>query len=487
MKSKVFFRADGNSSIGLGHVMRCLSLIEMLFEKFNPVFIIQEPAKEVKQLIQKYCNDIIELPASDHYVNEAGAILPLLKDNDFLVLDGYNFDTHYQKVLYKTAKIIFIDDLVQFHFYAHAVINHAGGISSENYIKELHTVLNLGPQYALLRKSFLSEAKKDVYNKEAGSCFLNMGGADVNNDTLRTLQIIVEEKSIKKIFVVIGSLYSYKKELSDFAKECNYIQINIIENASESQMLEIMKSCEMAVCSASTVSYEYSCTRGLLFLVRTAANQKNIYNYLISEGFGFPFENFANVRLAKDSSLKNIEKQKKVFDGKSPERIIRIFEQLTLESSLNLRKTDEKDLMLYFGWRNDPIARQNSINKEYISLETHTQWFLSKLLDANSRLYILEWAGKPVGQIRFDKKNDDWEIGFMIDSNHREKGLGLLIVKMGICAINQTDGIINFTAKVQKDNKASESIFRKLGFRLQEEIEINGFEYFVFKLKCNGI
>ena len=38
MKPKIYIRADGNSGIGLGHVIRSLALAEMLKEDFNCIF-----------------------------------------------------------------------------------------------------------------------------------------------------------------------------------------------------------------------------------------------------------------------------------------------------------------------------------------------------------------------------------------------------------------------------------------------------------------
>jgi UDP-2,4-diacetamido-2,4,6-trideoxy-beta-L-altropyranose hydrolase len=44
-KSRIVLRADGNSRIGLGRVIRSLALAQMLDEVFECVFAIQEPGE----------------------------------------------------------------------------------------------------------------------------------------------------------------------------------------------------------------------------------------------------------------------------------------------------------------------------------------------------------------------------------------------------------------------------------------------------------
>ena len=39
MKKKILFRADGNSEIGLGHLYRLFSLVEMLKDNFKFIFL----------------------------------------------------------------------------------------------------------------------------------------------------------------------------------------------------------------------------------------------------------------------------------------------------------------------------------------------------------------------------------------------------------------------------------------------------------------
>ncbi|MEO5907505.1 MAG: hypothetical protein ABIQ11_12315 [Saprospiraceae bacterium] len=65
LKKKVFFRADGNSRIGLGHIIRSLALAEIISENFHITFLIQSPDDYLTTEIRKVCDELIELP-TDH-------------------------------------------------------------------------------------------------------------------------------------------------------------------------------------------------------------------------------------------------------------------------------------------------------------------------------------------------------------------------------------------------------------------------------------
>jgi len=112
-KSRVFFRADGSSKIGLGHVIRSLALAEMIEGEFDCSFIIREPLQYLKNQIGKVCANIIELAETTCYTEEAVQISEkFLKSSDIVVLDGYHFNTEYQSILKaKGCYLICIDDI----------------------------------------------------------------------------------------------------------------------------------------------------------------------------------------------------------------------------------------------------------------------------------------------------------------------------------------------------------------------------------------
>ena len=48
---KVYFRVDGSAQIGLGHLVRCIALAQMLQEEFSVHFISKEiPGEIIRQI-----------------------------------------------------------------------------------------------------------------------------------------------------------------------------------------------------------------------------------------------------------------------------------------------------------------------------------------------------------------------------------------------------------------------------------------------------
>jgi spore coat polysaccharide biosynthesis predicted glycosyltransferase SpsG len=56
LKSKLFFRADGNEKIGLGHIVRCLSIIQMLGDRFECLLVVNNVNDKIKNLIKEVCD-----------------------------------------------------------------------------------------------------------------------------------------------------------------------------------------------------------------------------------------------------------------------------------------------------------------------------------------------------------------------------------------------------------------------------------------------
>jgi len=80
-------------------------------------------------------------------------------------------------------------------------------------------------------------------------------------------------------------------------------------------------------------------------------------------------------------------------------------------------------------------------------------------------MYVLECDGRSAGQIRFEIEKGEAEIGFSIDQNHRGRGLGTEILKLGTLrffgdypTIEKVHGFVKAT------NKPSIKAFQAAGF-----------------------
>ena len=134
-----------------------------------------------------------------------------------------------------------------------------------------------------------------------------------------------------------------------------------------------------------------------------------------------------------------------------------------------LRRATIHDAKLLFEWANDDEVRATAIVKKKIEWDEHIAWLTNKLQSDLSHIYILtDDENENVGVIRFDKDGDTFVISYSVDKRHRGKGVGSLILQMGIEKISENEPQCKFEASVQADNIASNRIFEKLGFKLEK-------------------
>jgi len=327
MHNRVFFRADGNSKMGLGHVFRSLALAEMIREDFDCQFLIRNPLPEIKEHILTICSDIYELPDTQNDVSEARYINDyLLEPTDIIVLDGYHFETNYQILMKgKGCRIVCIDDIPQHHFVADAIINHTGGISSRQYSTEEMTRIFIGPEYALLRQPFITAATKKDFSNWEKAIFVCLGGADPENDTLKILQRLDNLNQTEKVYLVTGAAYKHQAALDNFRKR-SALTIKQLSNLTAEEMVTVMKRCPSAICPPSTIAYEYLSIGGKLYLHQIADNQLLIKNYLLKNNLAFDIAEFP----VSDSAmvLETIRQQEKLFNGENKKNILNIFQNL---------------------------------------------------------------------------------------------------------------------------------------------------------------
>ncbi len=169
-KNILLVRADANTHIGTGHVMRCLALAQAWQDNGGTVTFLMTPGSP--SLEQRICSEgmnvltSIEQPGSEEDATITAEIAKK-SESSWVVVDGYQFGAEYQKILKAhNCRILFIDDYGHAdHYYSDIVLNqniYAGMSFYKNY--EPYTRFLLGTKYALLRKEFLNSAG---YNRNA--------------------------------------------------------------------------------------------------------------------------------------------------------------------------------------------------------------------------------------------------------------------------------------------------------------------------------
>jgi UDP-2,4-diacetamido-2,4,6-trideoxy-beta-L-altropyranose hydrolase len=267
-KQTIIFRADGSSTIGMGHFIRTLALAEMLNENFRCIFATKNPTPYQLCEIGKVCNDYINLPDDNSHFS---IFLSCLNGSEIVVLDNYYFDTEYQKAVKSIGcKLVCIDDLHDKHFVADAVINHAEGINPTVYSKEDYTQLLLGYRFALLRNEFINQDSCSTLSKEF-SCLVIIGGADPFNISSKIVALLEDFKFELPIAVVVGAAFDKEHLLEQ------HLNVKVFKGMTSTYILQLMRQSEFGIFPASTVAIE-ACAARLPFICGYFIdNQKEIY------------------------------------------------------------------------------------------------------------------------------------------------------------------------------------------------------------------
>lgn len=324
----ILFRAEGNTATGLGHIYRILSIIDIVnYSNIQYTFAITNTS--CTAIIPKEVNiDIIdgedEFRLLFNYRNIGYKLL---------ILDGYQFDSTYQKKAKELGyKILYIDDLVKEYMYADAVINHSAGLSPVDFKKSDYTNLYLGPAYSILRKPFLEIHRTE--NKIHNQIFINFGGADPLNILGKVLPWIIELNLFDKIIVVIGKAYG--KDLEELKNE----KVSFYQNIEASQMAFLISSSVVALVPSSTILYEVCALNRPVISGYFVGNQEKIYQGFLDENLIIGVGDFkslekrnlisAILKCFRDQStiVEVLNNQKLKFDGKSGERILSIIKSL---------------------------------------------------------------------------------------------------------------------------------------------------------------
>ncbi len=473
-QTRIFFRADGNSTMGLGHVYRSCALAAMLSDHFTCHFIIRKPLPALEGMIAEYCEALIKLPEEpESIVGEAAFIATLLTAQDILVLDGYHFDTAYQATIKENAgcTLVCIDDIHAYPFIADAVVSHIGGLVPQDYKAACYTEFYLGLRYALVRKDFLKQQIADPVAGREKKLLLFLGGSDPANDTLKVLQQI-PQGLFEEIHIITGAGYKYINPLEAYIA-AGRPDIHHHNNIAVTEVVGIMLACGTALLAPSSVSYEYMSVGGVVFLYQIADNQSEVFKYYIEHGLA---ESFANFRLPDTALTSHMaEAQRRYFDGKSPDRLLRMFQGLDTAAGMVTRNAMGEDVKIAYDWANEEQTRAMSYNTVPIIYEQHESWFAKRTAGGAPHYYILELRGKPFAQIRFEQEETErtFMLGFVIAKDYRGKGFGSKVLAAGMkqLKIDLGDMPVTVTGYVKKSNSASAVSFERLGFAREETVK----------------
>jgi len=337
--AEIIFRADGSTETGLGHIVRSVSLANMVASLGTVTLITQSDDDFTARLTSAYKINQLTFSGGrfeEDFFRYVSAIAE--KRRVIVVLDGYDFDQAYQIRLKSSGiKLVMIDDLQTLGYACDAIINPAEIDSTEYYPAGIPVFS--GKNYTLLRPLFLEAASKPkTFREFQGKLFVSFGASDPGNKTLELLEAFKDSAEIEVINVLTSELNPHLASLTAFAATATP-SIQFHQNLDEAGLFKLISDCDGCITSASTIASEVISIGKPLICAITAENQQALYESLVKNGvctgagdlsgtmavdWKILTETFRNVAAVKEQ----LTQQHHYLDGLSAERYIHLFQDL---------------------------------------------------------------------------------------------------------------------------------------------------------------
>jgi len=364
---KVVFRTDASLDIGIGHVMRCLTLAEALRSHgANCHFICREHPGHLLDLIRKrgfttYALPLCEpdelsqdatetsQPAHAHWLGcdwqtdarQTGEILTTLKP-EWLVVDHYALDNRWENALRAHCeRLLVIDDLADRPHACDLLLDQNLGRAAVDYANLVpdHCTVLAGPRFALLRPEFAALREYSLQRRKAPALrqlLITMGGVDQPNATGQVLEAFKTATlpADCNITVVMGGKAPWLEQVREIAATMpcpTNVRVDI------SDMAQVMADSDLAIGAAGTTSWE-RCSLGLpALMVVLAENQWSGARALLAAGAASLIGEPSAIReqlvptlapLLSDETLANMSRcASNITDGQGSTRVVERMER----------------------------------------------------------------------------------------------------------------------------------------------------------------
>ena len=243
-------RADASSSIGVGHVMRSLSLGEALLDEgFGVELVSYELAPSLQSLATSCGIEVVELTCAPRSSEDAQFVLT--RNAAIVVVDGYEFSREFFASL-ELSDTFFavIDDNAETNALSpNAVINQNPHAAASMYAHmKGNPKLLLGLQYAMVRKEVCEVAALHLPTRE-GEVFVAVGGADFLGLTAPIVEALTETGL--QIRVAVGHANTQREHVHKLADQHGHV--TLIE---QQDYVSSLASAHVAVLAAGSSLWE---------------------------------------------------------------------------------------------------------------------------------------------------------------------------------------------------------------------------------------
>lgn len=269
-------RADGNSTIGMGHIMRCLSIACAMKEQgCEPIFvtackecipIIEQNGFKTKLLTTDYREMEKEIPELKEIIGDS--------HESVILVDSYQVTDNYYLELRKFAHVACLEDMGQ-PYPVDMLINYNIYGPSLDYsaCTDKGTITVLGASYMPLRQEFMTDTEYTL-NDKITNVMITTGGSDPYFAAKGFTDAFLSDEDLSTdnitYHVISGPFNSHANELNDCYKDNS----NVIIHQNVKSMKAIMKQCDVVLTATGSTIYEVSSLGVPMIVFYFAENQR---------------------------------------------------------------------------------------------------------------------------------------------------------------------------------------------------------------------
>lgn len=285
-------RADASPEIGGGHVMRCLTLADVLtLHGWTCNFFCSKQTPRTVTALERSRHELFLL--SDRQLGSAGAIFrELPQAPDLIVIDAYSLFLSFEKECAGAAgRVLVISDAPDRDHHCDLLLDQTFGRTSDaysGYVPEECTLL-CGSSYALIRPEFAALRDQSLRRREIPKpitrILVAMGMTDPLRMTGLALDAIEKCALAAGVDVIIGPGASGLAEVRErAARSAGRIRLHVDPPNSA----ELVAAADVAIGAAGSAAWERCCLGLPTLTLQIADNQKHVMANLASRGAILP-------------------------------------------------------------------------------------------------------------------------------------------------------------------------------------------------------
>ena len=330
----VLFRVDDGPGIGAGHLMRCRALAEAVSDRGGKPHLL---AWTGSPLHSDWPNNGAQLKI--HGLRSGGdkdldATLRFADDikADWIVADGYIFDTFWLESLARRHRLLYLDDLGCRDARTDLVLNQNAG-AQDNY-RTCYSRANralLGLKWFLLGRTWQAEYPKPISDR----ILVSLGGDDQQNLSLDIMQALLASNQPFHADVVTSAPnpgYILSKKLAASMPECFTV------HRAPVNLAPLMARAMVTICGGGVTTIEAASLGVPAIVITLSDNQVPGASVLAAKGVACvvkPKNDFISVAVALALGFLLDRKKRAAFsqnsrglvDGKGPSRVLAALEK----------------------------------------------------------------------------------------------------------------------------------------------------------------